>query len=280
MLQNKVSSVKAASSDVTCGGAICDPGTTPYCSADSTCVACYRDSHCAHGQCEQHECVMPSCTSDADCLGSLVCSEGVCGTSSSSSSSSSSTSSLVSRSRMQGANQSCSPTRPCADGMYCTGSGVCAARSSASGTYVTKNRVPSMVSLSREQQGAYVLANTPGAYPFAFSLLPDEPDRYRMVLHHGRRTEPALAAGTVYWYALGTEAEQVAFSAVRDYTGQELTEDSYVAIAHRAGSVINVLRLYNPDRPHFLALSKHFVQASVTRAAAGQSGFTHVLWVS
>ena len=88
-----------------------------------------------------------------------------------------------------------------------------------------------------------------------------------------------LPSAQVYWHELATEEERAAFSAVPRFTGQSIAGDSRLAVAHRSGDKVAVLRVFDTTRTSFVALSRHFVQTGVQRAAAGVGGFTHVVWV-
>ena len=264
----------------------------PWCvsedgSSTATCVECYRDDHCLNGQCQHNTCIMPACSNDVDCPGSLVCdmSTGVCGHSNKTSTA---RSAFVQTPCEDGnrpiplpgvsAGGACGPTQFCGDGLACLG-GVCKAHRSAAGVYVAQDGVPAVAVLpSSPSFTAFVLAPS-GRYPLQLSLHADGPERMLVRMHRGAASRQVLFSGQVYWHLLATEEEQAAFSAVRRYTGQALTADTYLAVAQRTGSRVAVLRMYNPNRTSFFALTRNYAQSNVRHAGPGAGGFTYVVWV-
>lgn len=249
----------------TCGSGCEDYAQTPFCSmvdGNETCVACYRDDHCTYGQCVLNQCIQHACISDVDCMGSLECNvaSGTC-----------EYTSLVTN------PSSCSQIEYCGDGHYCSGN-VCVAHDAAPGTFVAQDDVLFVTALSQHQVGSLSLTTIPNPYRFAFSLHPSNPNRFEMYLHYGKQSHRATFS-TVYWYEPSTGPELDTFLTTPRYIGQALTDNTYIAIAHRNGDRVSVLRVYDPQRPQYVSIGSSYIQASVTRLAPGVQGFTHVLWV-
>lgn len=257
-------------------GGTCAYETTPYCTpATGACAECTRDDHCVGGTCEGGACVQAACSSAADCLGSLACVDGACVVQSGTGSGSRS-SAVVSAT-----GGACDARTPCTDGTWCKG-GVCTAHSSAAGVYVAARGVPSVAALpwTAGASTSFIL-DPAGTWPLVLSLHAAGPDRFTLHMHKGAQSRPVLHAGTVYWYAVTTEEERAALSTIPAYTGQELSDATYLAVATRNGDVVHALRFYEGvDRTSFLALTRNYVHSGRSRLAAGAQGFTYVVWVT
>ena len=206
---------------------------------------------------------MPPCEHDQDCLGALACVDGQCGV----------------RTAASDETVPCDGVAPCPDGAYCGGTKTCVHRGAmaAAGVYVAKPGVPSVESLGT--RGGFVLHEARGPYPLMLQLAPAGPGQYSLSMLHGRNSAAILPSVPVYWYPVTTSSEQAALAAIPSYTGQTLTDDTYMAIAQRDGDRTVILRVYGASPPAYVALSRHFASTSVSRLAAGTRGFTHVLWV-
>ena len=88
------------------GGVPCDYVHTPYCNAQKQCVECFRDDHCLNGQCVDGLCQLYSCATSTDCIGALICTNGVC-------------TSTPSTAPASTTLTTCSATQPCSEGFYC-----------------------------------------------------------------------------------------------------------------------------------------------------------------
>jgi hypothetical protein len=174
----------------------------------------------------------------------------------------------------------CGPTAACGDGLVCF-ERRCTPHDPTAGVLVAQRATPTVCALSAAPaEPSFILAPR-GGWPLQLSLREASGShRATLWMHHGKFHRRVLPELCVYWHVLSTESEQAAFAAVPAYQGQPLDESTYLAIAHRAGARVAVLRVYDPTEERYVALSAHYASASVGSVGAGSGGFTHTVWVT
>ena len=265
----------------------------PVCDASNDkWVECVSDEQCGRGTCRGNVCVEHLCAMDEDCPGAWTCdpSTALC-------TGEEHTTSMITFPHENGLIDEHRPCRPdsarCATGLICTAwerqatVGTCTPHRMAHGTFVPQRGIPRFSAWSSnwhvQDTGAlhYVLSSSPNeGWPIVFEWSVDEGQSGHLYVRWANSHERRLAIrSAVYWHIVDTEKDMQGLTLLHEYMGQNLGSDDAVVLAHKskAGRVA-VLRVFDPLRTLFVAMSKSRFVRTVEELRPGKRGCSHVLW--